>query len=224
MKKIADYCVLGTLTLSLCLAGVANAAEAPAECIGGRNEMFFNLGVSKGVSLVNMAWASLGETLDERCRSDTLAEFIEIVITAFEAARPDPNSVAPQTVLCHWAGSYAGSVERASYLVNQCEGACCDEGQMIGEMATVFYCGMSIQLGGLGHDEWLVDVNITLCGDEFTRCCEEEFDRLTPIYPSEVDPQCLEFTQPPYSDPPDGVYEEARHNQCVYEVELPPAR
>jgi hypothetical protein len=219
MKKIADFCVLGTLALSLCLAGVANAVEPPDECVGGRNETFFDLGVVKSISLVNQAWASLG---DDQCRSDKLAEFVEIVIAAFEAAGPDPDSVVPETVLCHWAGSYAGSVERASFLVNQCSGTCCYEGNMIGEMAAIFYCNLSIALGGIGHDQWLVDVNITLCGEEFVRCCEKEFDRLTPIYPSEGDPQCLPYTQSPFSYPPDaGVYEETRHNQCVYEVETP---
>jgi hypothetical protein len=216
MKKIADFCVLGTLTLSLCLAGVANAAVPPEECLDARDLRFFNLGVFKGVSLVNQAWASLG---DDPCRADNVESFVAVVIAAFEAGTPASGS--PETVWCHWLGSYLGSAERADELFDtaQCAGMCCDEGRMIGEMAATFYCELSIEFGGLGLDQWLVAAELTYCAENFVACCEEEFVNVTMAYPSQNDPQCLAYTpfdNPPYSEE---VYNQTKHNQCIYEIE-----
>jgi hypothetical protein len=232
MKRITDFCVLGALTLSLCLAGVANAApNPPAECDGGRNERFFRFGYIKGASLVNQAWAGLG---GDPCRSEELATFVDNVMAAFTAGAPPSD--APTTVLCHYAGSYQGAGERASELVRQCVGECCTEGELIGEMAAVFYCELSIQLDGLGLDDWLVELDTTLCSEEFTECCQRLFDDVTVAYPSPGDSQCEPYraSDPPDDCPPyvpeavnmqceeyDEVYCQARHNQCVYEPEWP---
>jgi hypothetical protein len=211
MKKIADFCALATLTLSLCLAGVANAQ--PAEC-DGRNERFYNLGVFKGVSLVNQAWAALEP---DQCNHDVLLDFVDIVVAAFEAGAPAPGSLL--AVYCHYAGSYEGAIERADELVNLCVDECQLSGYMIGEMAATFYCQLSIAFGGLGHDEWLVAADLTPCGELFEEACQDRFDDLAYNYPTSADPQCRDYTKFPFSDPPDGVYEESRHNQCIYELD-----
>jgi hypothetical protein len=216
MKRIANFYVLGALAMSLFLAGVANAANPPSECVGGRKEMFFNMGVIKGASLVSQTWNGLG---DDPCRADAVDEFVDIVTDAFQAGAPPAGS--PDTVLCHYAGTFAGALEKANELVNTCTELCCAEGEMIGEMAAIFYCLLSIDADGLGLDEWLVDIDMTLCGDLFSECCEERFAEYTQVYPSEDEPLCLPYTT--YYDPPydSDVYEQAQKNQCVYAVELP---
>jgi hypothetical protein len=221
MKKIIDFGALATLTLSLCLAGTAYAAndEPVAECSGIRNAQFYSLGYIKGVSLVNQAWNSLG-TFPEVCDHDLIPEFVGIVINAFEAGRPAPGSLL--AVYCHWAGSLDGSAERANELIADCDDYCNESGYMIGEMAAIFYCQLSIAFDGLGHDEWLVRIDPSYCGELFEGACEDRFDDVTYNYPSGIDPQCREYTESPFSVPPDlGVYEETRYNQCSYAIVEP---
>jgi hypothetical protein len=232
MEKISNFCVLGTLTLSLCLGGAANAAEPPEECEGGRKERFFKFGYLKGVSLVDQAWAGSG---DDPCRSEELEDFVDEVIASFGAGAPPSNS--PETALCYYAGSYAGVGDRAFSVLDECCMECCLMGNMIGEMAAIFYCELSLQLGGLGLDEWLIELDVALCGDAFTECCEAMFDEISAAFPSAEDPQCLPYTPsnpdddcPPYTPAAidmkrggeyDEVYCQARHNQCVYEPAWP---
>jgi hypothetical protein len=214
MKKIADFRALGTLALSLCLAGVAHA-EPPSECNDdGRNERFYDLGVYKGVSLVNQAWASLEP---DQCNHDKLLDFVGIVSAAFEAGAPAPDS--PLAVYCHYTGSYVGAIERANEMANTCVEDCQLNGYMIGEMAAIFYCQLSIALGGLGLDDWVVEGDLTPCGEEFVAGCQDRFVELTQVYPSATDPRCLPYT--PYYEPPydENVYNTTKNNQCIYELE-----
>jgi hypothetical protein len=215
MRNTACLFAFGLL-LTVCASGEA-LATIPSECNDdGGLERFYNLGVVKGQSLVNQAWDGLGEPT---CDNDLLWYFPGIVIEAFEAGAPGPDS--PIEVYCHYVGSYVGAIERVDELL----GVGCNcmhsylEGDMIGEMAAIFYCELSIALGGLGLDEWLVQGELSYCGEEFVEACEERFDDLTQSYPSAVDPQCLPYT--PYYDPPDyeEVWEQTQHNQCIYSIE-----
>jgi hypothetical protein len=235
MKSNAKFFASALLLLSLGVSGVAFAQEVPVACETSRNERFYNLGVKKGRSLVNRAYDSLalepGETL-----CDCYEDFQEKVVRAFEAAAPPPSS--PRSVLCHYAGSFEGAITRVDELAveflefvegNTVDGVewagepnsirclidCYVQGLFIGEMAATFYCDLSIALGGLGLDEWLVGGRITFCGMLFVYGCHRMFNYLTPRYPSEEDPQCLPYTQSPYLE----VYAQTRHNQCLYEIE-----
>jgi hypothetical protein len=245
MKKNAKFFASAVLSLSLGLPGVA-FAEVPAACDSDRDKRFYDLGVFKGRSLVDQAYASLELEPDETL-CDCFEDFHEAVVRAFEAAAPPVDS--PRSVLCHYAGSYEGAiarvdeltvdavehtdelavdavehtdeltvdaVERADELSGiRCLIECYVLGRFIGEMAATFYCDLSIALGGLGLDEWLVEGSITFCGVLFVYGCHRMFDYLTPRYPSVDDPQCLPYTQAPYLE----VYAQARHNQCIYDIE-----
>jgi hypothetical protein len=236
MKKNAEFYVCAVLLLSLVLPGVA-FAEVPAACDDdGYNERFYNLGGIKGRSLVDQAYDSLALEPDETL-CDCFEAFQETVIMAFEAVAPPPDS--PHSVLCHYAGSYEGAIARVDELtvdvVEQssdlkkanavafayerssigCLIECYVLGRFIGEMAATFYCDLSIALDGLGLAEWLVEGRTTFCGVLFGFGCRGMFDYLTPRYPSEEDPQCLPYTQPPYLE----VYAQARHNRCIYDIE-----
>lgn len=216
MKRIVtDFYALGALTLALCLVAGPAHATAPSECQTASNTRFYDLGVYKGVSMVDQAWASLD---DPKCDYENLLDFVDIVTAAFDAAAP--TSAASDLVLCHYTGSYDGAVNRAAELVAECTDSCTLNGQMVGEMAAIFYCELSIALGGLGVDEWLVGGEVPPCGDLFVAACEETFNSSTQSYPSAEDPQCLQYT--PYGYPPydDVVYDQARNNQCLYDLVL----
>lgn len=213
-KTLFDFIAVGALTLTLGLvARPAIAADPPAECASGRNLRFFDLGVMKGISLVDQAWASLEEP---QCDDNRVLDFIDIVQAAIEAGAPAAGS--PDMVLCHYAGTFGGALEEANELVNQCADECITNGYMIGEMAATFYCELSIALDGLGMDEWIPVCHLSPCGEMFTGACQEAFDALTQVYPSESDALCLPYTtfyDPPYDS---DVYDTARHNQCIYEL------
>jgi hypothetical protein len=246
MRKSIKFYLYTVVLLSLGLPGTA-FAEVPAACDDDdREERFFDLGILKGRSLVDQAYNSLALESDASL-CDCFETFQEIVMKAFEAAAPPPDS--PLSVLCHYAGSYEGAVARVDELIVdvvarddeptedavpqttrlspdavtlttersslQCLIECYTLGRFFGEMAATFYCDLSIALGGLALDEWLVEGRTTFCSVLFEYGCHRMFDYLTPRYPSQDDPQCLPYTRPPYLE----VYAQVRHNQCIYNVE-----
>lgn len=236
MKKNIKLYSWIVLLLSLGLSGVA-FADLPKACAkDSRAERFYDLGVLKGRSLVDQSYYKSVDLESSETLCDCFETFQDIVINAFEAAAPPQDS--PLTVLCHYAGSYEGAIERVAELTVdlvdqtidpsvdageqitqrsgfQCLLDCYVLGRFVGDVAATFYCDLSIALGGLALDEWLVGGRITFCSVLFEYGCHRMFDYLTPRYPSVEDPQCLPYTQSPYLE----VYSQVRHNQCIYTAE-----
>jgi hypothetical protein len=185
-------------------------AAAPAQCAAGRELRMYNGGLLKGASLVNSAWAS--KDVQQQCSNfDT---FRTVVLDTFALALSKIPTGAPVSTQCMFIGESDGAKARVEQLRATCEQTCAVDGELIGQMAAILYCDLSIALGGLGMDVDLTGF-VSTCGDAFEPACETAFtDQAKEVV------ECAPYLAGTTFD---AVYLQAQHNQCLFEPQAPSA-
>lgn len=207
----AIICVLASITV-LAATTSAFADEVP---IGCQESAFtvrgYNSGVSMGRSLVQRAWGSVNDC-------DQLELFTDIVVANVQNYQLVGDSTY---TICRHTGLVDGVFQELDAVWLQCDGQCCQEGRVIGELAAELYCQLSIILDGLAAPDDFVRRPVFLCGLTFETCCDTNFIGTSLSYEGlnlqgEL-VQCLPYTKDPYDD----VWAGTRELQCMY-VPPPP--
>jgi cysteine-rich repeat protein len=182
-----------------------DSIDIPEICqTSDQNIQFYNLGFLKGGNLVDQAW----NAIDQDCNAlveDTFFKTIILNLIYGMSLPPD----ATERVACHFYGSIAGIVARLLELEEECLEQCVLDGQFVGEFAAVMYCELSIALGGLSLADDLIEGILSLCGAAMVPACENTFETVAATYETISLESCA-----PYVDTE--VYDQAKHNQCVY--------
>ncbi len=194
------------LWLSL-LSGQAQALDVPSACHATRDTQAYTAGFSAGGSLVRQAWARI-----RNC--DRIEQLEAAVTTAIQRSVPATSPTSYLT--CRFAGMVSGMEAQVGGLFNSCADACFLEGQFVGEIAAVAYCELSILLGGLGLDDFLIRGPVATCGLTFEIGCDANFETTALNYANPFG-QCLPFVRSPF----EAVFFQAQNNQCAYDP-LPP--
>jgi hypothetical protein len=180
------------------------SADAPDECLSGRNNRMYNLGVRKGRNLAQQAFHSTD--VDADC--DNVDAFQEAILDAIDTVSlATPPSTAS---LCHFKGTIDGLLAELEDIQDECGlggPSCFLEGEFIGQVSAQLYCELSIALGGLAYpDEEFLPGPVDDCDADFEAGCQQAFG-----VTANADAECVEFTEHPF----DGVFEDTRDNQCV---------
>lgn len=207
----AILCVLASIT------AVAVTTSALADVPIGCQESNFTIrgyqsGVAMGRSLVQRAWASVNDC-------DELELFTDIVVTNVQSYQIGGASTY---TICRHTGMVDGVFQELDAVWLQCDGQCCQEGQVIGELAAELYCQLSIILGGLAAPDDFVRRPVFTCGFTFETCCDTDFIGTSLSFEGfnlegEL-VQCLPYTQNPYVE----VWNGTRELQCMYIPPPPP--
>lgn len=169
-------------------------------------------GVSIGRSLVQRAWNSVNDC-------DQLELFTDIVVSNVQNYELVGDSTY---TICRHTGMVEGVFEELDGVWMACDGQCCEEGQVIGELAGELYCQLSIILDGLAVPDDFVRRPVYMCGFSFETCCDTSFIGTSLTYAGlnlfgEL-VQCSNYTTDPY----DGVWNGTRELQCMYVPPPPP--
>lgn len=212
MKTV--LCLLASMTA---VAATTNALadEVPIGC----QESNFTIrgyqsGVAMGQSLVRRAWASVNDC-------DQLELFTDIVVANVQNYKLTGDSTY---TVCRHTGMVDGVFQELDAVWMLCDGQCCQEGQVIGELAAELYCQLSIILDGLAEPDDFVRRPVFMCGFTFETCCDADFIGTSLSYQGlnlagEV-VQCLPYTQDPYFE----VWDGTRELQCMYVPPPPPKK
>ena len=190
------------------LETAVSADEVPEMCEGPYETMFYNAGVATGQNLVDMAWNMIDDC-------DKIEYFESVIVSLLERLAPPEN--ASLTVLCRYAGYAKGIMSRIDDIYTGCEVICYNEGMIIGELAAIAYCEISLQLGGLDTADQFIRMPVQMCGFNFEFGCDIKFMSLTFEY-TNIYGSCEQYTW--YGDYFE-VWDQVRNNQCAYGIEDP---
>lgn len=166
----------------------------------------YQSGVSMGRSLVQRAWGSVNDC-------DQLELFTDIVVSNVQ--RYELRGDSTYTV-CRHTGMLDGVFQELDAVWAVCDGQCCQEGQVIGELSAELYCQLSIILDGLAEPDDFVRRPVYTCGLTFETCCDANFIGTSLSYEGMNMTgdlvQCRVYTDDPYFD----VWNGTRELQCMY--------
>lgn len=195
------------LTLSLA-ASTAMAEEIPPACQESNFVMRGYLsGVAQGKSLVQRAWLSVNNC-------DELERFTDIVVSNVQ------NYVltgASTYAICRHSGLLDGVFQQLDDVWLSCDGMCCQEGEVIGELSAELYCQLSILLDGLAEPDDFIRRPVYMCGFAFETCCDASFVGTSMSFFG-LDGKgalvaCKDYTEQPFFE----VWDGTREIQCAYE-------
>jgi hypothetical protein len=202
---------LRIFTVLFCIFGVTTAASAesivPSKCEGSFLERAHYVGYLTGGNIVNQAWNAIENDCNQVVE-DTF--FTDVILNTLKNLGIPAG--APDYVFCRYHGYIAGAADQLSAIEDECIDQCVQNGNMIGELATMMYCELSIALGGLEEADDLLEGVLSLCGEATVDACETLFNNNTPGYENFLGQSCEPYTQDEFSN----VWEQAKHNQCVY--------
>ena len=103
-------------------------------------------------------------------------------------------------------------------IYRDCAVLCYNEGVIIGELAAIVYCEISLQLGGLATADQFIRMPVQMCGFNFEFGCDINFMSLSFEYTNDLG-SCEQYTWcGDYFD----VWDQVRNNQCAYGIGNPP--
>ncbi len=166
----------------------------------------YRAGVMQGKVLVDRAWLSVANC-------DRLETFTDIVVANVENYTLSGSSAYN---ICRYTGLHDGVYQELDIVWNTCNGECCDEGSVIGDLSAKLYCKLSILLDGLAAPDEFVRRPVFLCGFAFEMCCDADFFGTSVSYKG-LDlfgdlKACLPYTDGEYFT----VWDETRILQCAY--------
>ena len=182
--------------------------EMPASCTGGYEEIAYNAGWTSGSNLVAMAWAMVNDC--------SRIEYFEYVIKSNIDRLTVPPWASPD-VACRYAGYVNGTMHAIYDIYQECEIRCYNDGTIIGEFSAKMYCDLSLAFNGLSLDDDFIRAPVQLCGYNFEFACDFTFMYVTFTYSN-----ALGFCEPYTRDPYFEVWDQARNNQCAYDIIYPP--
>lgn len=185
----------------------AQADEIPPAC---RTSSFvtraYQAGVVQGKSLVQRAWLSVNDC-------DQLELFSDIVVN--NVANFQITSTSAYTI-CRHSGMLDGVFQELDAVWMTCDGQCCEEGEIIGELSAELYCQLSILLQGLAEPDDFVRRPVYMCGFMFETCCDAKFVGTSLAYSGAdmfgVVKECGVYTEGTFFD----VWDGTREIQCTY--------
>jgi len=187
----AILCV-GALSATGPVFAAPNGNMPPVCAESARAKMAYSTGLQSGKSLVERAWLSVADC-------GQLGYFSSVV-------RDNINAYALQGAstysICRYTGMVDGAYQELDTVWTSCGGACCWEGQVIGELAWDVYCQLSELLGGLDIPADFVPKPVTTCTG-FSPCCDEVFMDTTQV-------QCADYTTQPFY----AVWQDSATLQC----------
>lgn len=207
----AIICALASMTAAAATTN-AFADEVPPRCQESNFTIHgYQSGVAMGRSLVQRAWGSVNDC-------DQLELFTDIVVANVQRYRLASDSTY---TICRHTGMLDGVFQELDAVWMTCDGQCCQEGQVIGELAAELYCQLSIILDGLAEPGDFVRRPVFMCGVIFETCCDANFIGTSLSYEGlnlagEL-VQCSAYTQDPYFE----IWDGTRDIQCTY-VPPPP--
>lgn len=167
----------------------------------------YKSGISQGKALVDRAWLSVANC-------DRLETFTDIVIKNVENyALPTVSSAYN---ICRYTGVYDGVYQELDVTWNTCNGECCEEGSVIGDLSAKLYCKLSILLGGMVEPDEFVRRPVFLCGFAFEMCCDADFFGTSINYSGKDSTGELQACQPYTDGEYFTVWDETRVLQCAY--------
>lgn len=205
--------VSASLCLMVLTAGkTALAEDIPPGCSKNPyNTKAYQTGIYQGKCLVQRAWRATSSC-------DNLEAFSDIVTKNVKSSAP---TGATEYSVCRYTGLYDGVLQELDSVWTGCEGQCCQEGSVIGELAADMYCQLSILLGGLADPNDFVRRPVFFCGFAFQVCCDATFLSSSLIYqgPDSTGQmtQCTPYTEPPFIE----IWNNTRELQCAYEPPPP---
>jgi len=197
---------VGFVVAVLCITGLLESAIAapPPACQDYRTLRAYDLGYLKGGNIIQQAFSGI----DSECMAvveDTY--FKDTVISVLQnLGLPEGAS---SFVICHYAGYIEGASAALQEIEDYCVGICIEDGNMIGQIATMFYCELATALGGMGMADYITEGVLTTCGEAMVGACEDTFAAETAGYVSLFGDACVDYTGTE-------EWELAQHNQCVY--------
>jgi hypothetical protein len=198
----------------LCSVSTANSQEIPEYCSQddpyGAKARAYNAGALSGGNLVSMMWSALREDCD---RIELLESIAVSNLQRFNWSGDDVSEV----VACRFAGYANGILAKIDELYRYCEKMCYLEGQMIGEIAAVAYCELSLAFDGLVVPDGLIRAPVQICGLQFEFACDSTFIDITFSYANPLG-VCIIYAFDSYFD----VWNQTRNNQCAYYIVDPP--
>jgi hypothetical protein len=199
---------MGALALVAALAASERAdaaGQVPPSCQGGIAERSYEMGLRLGGMLVSSAWARVSDC-------DQLEYFLDIVADNVGRLTLQPGASA--AMACRYAGTVDGVYDALDDLYGTCSDQCFLEGSFAGEISAQVYCELSIALGGLGLADDFMRGPVQTCGLNFEVGCDATFIGVSLSYVNALG-SCAPYTQGEYFP----VWDQARHNQCIYEPE-----
>lgn len=166
----------------------------------------YKSGVAQGKYLVDRAWLSVANC-------DRLETFTDIVIANVENYALIGTSAYS---ICRYTGLHDGVYQELDIVWNTCNGECCEEGSVIGDLSAKLYCKLSILLDGLAAPDEFVRRPVFVCGFAFEMCCDGDFFGTSITYKG-LDlfgelKECLPYTDGEFFT----VWDETRILQCAY--------
>lgn len=201
--------------LAASTAGTAFADDIPPGCQASTAKRAYQSGVAQGKSLVDRAWLAINRNCD------LLERFTDIVTADVESYTLSGNSAY---TICRFTGLHDGVYQGVDSVWRTCDGQCCNEGAVIGELSARLYCQLSIILGGLAAPDQFVRRPVLFCGFAFQMCCDADFFSTSILYKGldflGVTQECLPYTDGDYFD----VWNGTRVLQCAYTNPPPPSK
>jgi hypothetical protein len=171
----------------------------------------YQAGVNQGKALVGRVWLGVN-------KCDKLEAFASLVKENVSGYTLTGSSAYN---ICRHTGLVDGVFQQLDAVWQSCNGQCCQEGAVIGELAAKLYCDLSILLGGLAAPDEFVRRPVFLCGAQFETCCDDRFTSTSKAYiglDTLGQQQCLPYTAGKYFD----VWNGTRKLQCAYTPPTPP--
>jgi hypothetical protein len=197
----------------LCSVSTARSEEIPEYCSQddsyGAKTRAYNAGALSGENLVSMMWSALREDCD---RIELLESIAVSNLQRFNWSGDESDVVA-----CRFAGYANGILAKIDELYRYCEKMCYLEGQMIGEIAAIAYCELSLAFGGLVVPDGLIRAPVQICGLQFEFACDSTFIDITFSYENILG-ACFIYAFDTYFE----VWNQTRNNQCAYYIVEPP--
>lgn len=172
MKNISRIAASALVALSVtAVAASASATNRHHPVCEGRDARSLASGEIIGATIVDQAWASVGQNPDE---IDTFRRSLKRIVRG--VVRSTVRGGASSFVKCRAQGLVNGVKRRLQELQDEVRNLCIVDGEFWGELSAELYCELASAFDGLEFlDLTFPELQEATCGQAFEESCQETF-------------------------------------------------